>query len=76
MKNIFFLLLACTLTSATAQTSRLETFLRDSLDIQMQRALAQWQVPGAAVCVVKGDTVLLAKGYGVRTELRQGQKTQ
>lgn len=63
------LLICCTLFSAPAliaQNSRLEQYLRDSLDIVMNRELQRWGIPGAAVCVVKGDQVLVSKGYGKR----------
>lgn len=62
-------LLCCALLSGNlliAQNSRLENYLRDSLDIVMNHELARWDVPGAAVCVVKGNQVLVAKGYGKR----------
>ena len=35
-------------------------------DADVARALRQFQVPGAAIAVVKDGRVLLAKGYGVR----------
>lgn len=37
-----------------------------ALDGYIERALRDWQVPGAAVGVIKDDTVIFAKGYGVR----------
>lgn len=36
------------------------------LDRDVARALAEWRVPGVAVAVVRRDTVVLARGYGVR----------
>ena len=30
-------------------------------------AMRQWKVPGVGIAVVRNDTVILAKGYGVRT---------
>jgi CubicO group peptidase (beta-lactamase class C family) len=36
------------------------------IDRYVQKALVDWGVPGIAVAVVRGDTVLFAKGYGVR----------
>jgi CubicO group peptidase (beta-lactamase class C family) len=36
------------------------------LDGYIQHALQAWQVPGLAIAVVKNDSVVLAKGYGVR----------
>jgi CubicO group peptidase (beta-lactamase class C family) len=39
--------------------------LRD-LDAYVTRAVRDWDVPGLAVAVVKDDSVVFAKGYGVR----------
>jgi CubicO group peptidase (beta-lactamase class C family) len=36
------------------------------LDREVTRMLADWWVPGAAIAVVRGDSVLLARGYGIR----------
>lgn len=36
------------------------------LDGYVQRVLKDWQVPGLALAVVKDDSVVLARGYGVR----------
>ncbi|HEY0778871.1 MAG TPA: serine hydrolase [Gemmatirosa sp.] len=38
----------------------------DSIDAYAARAAHAWHVPGLAVAVVSGDSVVLAKGYGVR----------
>ena len=40
--------------------------LRD-FDAYVPGAMRQWKVPGVAIAVVRNDTVLLARGYGVRT---------
>ncbi len=36
------------------------------LDAYVEHAMAEWKVPGLALAIVKGDQVVLAKGYGVR----------
>ena len=36
------------------------------VDAIVQEALRAWQVPGAAVAVVRGDEVIYLKGHGVR----------
>lgn len=36
------------------------------LDAYIMKALADWGLPGLAVAVVRNDSVLFAKGYGVR----------
>ena len=42
------------------------------LDAYLERALREWQIPGMAVAVVRNDSVLVAKGYGVRELGRPG----
>jgi CubicO group peptidase (beta-lactamase class C family) len=44
-----------------AQTAQL-----DSLDAYFQRSLEMWQVPGMAIAIVKDDSLIFAKGYGVK----------
>jgi CubicO group peptidase (beta-lactamase class C family) len=42
------------------------------LDAFITRALKEYQVPGAAVAVVRDDKVALVKGYGVRNSTKPG----
>lgn len=49
-----------------AQPAAPPAFVRDSLDTYVGRALAQWQIPGVAVGIVKDGQLVVAKGYGVR----------
>ncbi|MCO6489447.1 MAG: serine hydrolase [Phaeodactylibacter sp.] len=53
--------------------AQLPAFITDSLDIYVERALADWQIPGAAVCVVKDGQPVVMKGYGLR-ELGKAEK--
>jgi CubicO group peptidase (beta-lactamase class C family) len=46
----------------TLDTSRILAGLGEFVN----QALRDWETPGLALAVVKGDTVLLAEGYGVR----------
>lgn len=39
----------------------------DGLDGYVARSMAAWKVPGLAIAIVRNDSVVLAKGYGVRT---------
>ncbi|HWJ92910.1 MAG TPA: serine hydrolase [Flavisolibacter sp.] len=41
-------------------------FVKDSLDAYVMKALKDWKIPGAAVCIVKDGKVVMMKGYGVR----------
>lgn len=43
-----------------------DNFIRDSLDVYMNRALTNWRIPGAAVCVVKDGQIVVMKTYGVK----------
>ncbi len=48
---------------ATAQQQR-EPY--PGFDAYVRAALATWKVPGASVAIVRNDSVIYAKGYGVR----------
>jgi CubicO group peptidase (beta-lactamase class C family) len=50
----------------SAQNINRNNFIKDSLDVYINRALTNWRVPGAAVCIVKDGKVILMKGYGVK----------
>lgn len=66
MKKIFLILLVALAQHGSAQTDTIPSFIKDSLDNYVNKALADWQVPGAAVCVVKNGKVVVMKGYGVK----------
>ena len=67
MRKITLALLGLVLTiSIFAQTDSIPSFVKDSLDNYVQHALADWNIPGAAVCIVKNGKVVLMKGYGVK----------
>lgn len=48
-------------------------FVKDSLDNYINRALTNWRIPGAAVCIVKDGKVIMMKAYGIK-ELGQPEK--
>ena len=73
MKKIFILLLATFPLIVCAQSESIPSFVRDSLDIYTNRALADWNIPGIAVCIVKNGKVVAMKGYGV-TEVGTNNK--
>jgi CubicO group peptidase (beta-lactamase class C family) len=62
MRKVFLLLISCgLLLVAAAQPS----FVKDSLDAYVQKALVGWKIPGVAVCVIKNGKIDVLKGYGV-----------
>ncbi len=50
--------------AATPRTATAADF--DKLTIYVEKAMAAWHVPGLAMAVVKDDSVVFAKGFGVR----------
>lgn len=66
MKNTCLLLLLCILNFAIHAQDNMPSFVKDSLDTYVERAMKDWQIPGVAVCVVKDGKVVVMKGYGVQ----------
>lgn len=66
MKNLIqiTLIFIASLTSVYAQET--PSFITDSLDYYINRGLERWQIPGAAVLIVKDGNVVVSKGYGVK----------
>jgi len=60
--GIFSLLLW---SSIFVSAQKAPSFITDSLDSYITKALKIWQIPGVAVCIVKDGNVILSKGYGV-----------
>jgi CubicO group peptidase (beta-lactamase class C family) len=71
MKNLFSLavfLIGIEL-SLFSQSST-PVFVQDSLDIYINRALHDWNIPGVAVAIVKDGKLVLARGYGKQSIAR------
>lgn len=66
MKKFFLFITSCSSLWATAQTDTIPSFVKDSLDNYINKAITNWQIPGVAVCVVKNGKVVIAKGFGVK----------
>ena len=62
MKKLFLL---CFVTLSAVEGSFSQpSFIKDSLDKYVEREIARWNIPGAAVAVVKDGKVVVMKGYG------------
>lgn len=48
-----------------AQNASTPSFVKDSLDSYVEKALREWNLPGLAICIVK-DGEIIMKGYGVK----------
>ena len=66
MKRITPLLFVFFITFSIHAQEETPSFIKDSLDIYVNRALKEWQIPGVSVCVVKNGKVTVMKGYGVK----------
>ncbi len=66
MKKFYIIFLLLLLSSVNVFAQETPSFITDSLDIYVERALEQWQIPGAAVLVINEGKVVVAKGYGVK----------
>ena len=58
---------ALALTWALASTPAAAQLPAADLDAYVPRAMQQWEVPGLALAVVKDDSVVYLRGFGVRT---------
>jgi CubicO group peptidase (beta-lactamase class C family) len=66
MKKFISISLFILISNITLFSQDIPSFITDSLNIYVERALNQWQIPGAAVLIVKDGKVVIAKGYGVK----------
>jgi CubicO group peptidase (beta-lactamase class C family) len=66
------LLFTCATLSYAQHIDR-SKFIKDSLDYYINRALTNWRIPGAAVCIVKDNKVVMMNAYGIK-ELGQPAK--
>ena len=53
-------------TAVLGQNTNRDRFIKDSLDVYINRALTNWRIPGVAVCIIKDGNIVLMKGYGIR----------
>ncbi|MGH8275033.1 MAG: serine hydrolase [Gammaproteobacteria bacterium] len=65
MKTLLAFLVAC-LFAATGARAQQAPAPTAGLDAYVRTTMAQWQVPGLAVAIVKDGHVVLARGYGLR----------
>ncbi|KAB2877642.1 serine hydrolase [bacterium] len=67
MKNLFNVFLILSLVCFSPLQSQKKSPDLKSLDRYIEKALKDWDVPGLAIAIVKDDSVVFAKGYGVKT---------
>lgn len=72
--RVLLAMAACSVgTTLAAQQPASPKVIRDSLDALIQRGMRDWKIPGLAVAVVRNDSVLMLRGYGVRRHGASGR---
>ena len=66
-------LLVFLLTTEILQLSAQEYNKAGELDAYFSNALATWNVPGMSVAIIRNDSIVLLKGYGVRETGKPGK---
>lgn len=66
MKKFISISLFILISSLSLLAQEIPSFIKDSLDTYIYRGLERWQIPGAAVLVVKDGKIVISKGYGVK----------
>lgn len=69
MKRILLLCTLCIVFASfasKAQSDSIPSFVKDSIDNYINKALQDWEIPGLSVCIIKNGKVVLMKGYGVK----------
>ncbi|HWB26883.1 MAG TPA: serine hydrolase [Chitinophagaceae bacterium] len=66
MKKICLFLVFTTCFIANRGLCQTPSFITDSLDSYINKGLADWNIPGLAIAIVKDGKVVVMKGYGVR----------
>ncbi|HEX6182108.1 MAG TPA: serine hydrolase, partial [Chitinophagaceae bacterium] len=64
-KIISFLLCVVFFSSLSLAQNTTPSFIQDSLNGYVEKAMRDWQVPGISICIVKDGQVIL-RGYGVK----------
>lgn len=61
ISKILFIIFLITSINIAQQNDKLS-----KIDSYIQRAMKDWKMPGFAIAIVKNDSVLFSKGYGIR----------
>ncbi len=43
-----------------------QSFIKDSLDFYIKQGMKDWNIPGLAIAIIKNDSIVMMKGYGVK----------
>lgn len=65
-QKLLRLVFSMLIVGAAAVAGLTQKYDTPGIDAAMNDAMKFWQTPGAAIVVVKGDSIIFVKGYGVR----------
>jgi CubicO group peptidase (beta-lactamase class C family) len=65
VKKLTLFIIVCTAQAGAQRQPTTEKFPAE-LDRYIADVLAQWQIPGIGIAIVRNDSVMVTKGYGVR----------
>jgi len=77
LKSLFYFSLIAflfTFCFSTAQNTGVEKEKLVKLDSYFAKTLVDWKVPGMAVAIINNDSIVLARGYGVRNIDKPNEK--
>lgn len=66
MKRIFSVIITLFVVAFINAQQATPSFIKDSIDSYVEKALREWKIPGLSVCVVRDGKIELMKGYGVK----------
>lgn len=66
MKKALLILIGVAFIQLPLMAQSSPSFITDSLERYIKRGLADWQIPGLAVAVVKDGQIVIAKGFGTK----------
>ncbi len=69
MRSCCIIILDVTLAASALRAQQVEPY--PGLGAYVTRAMTTWKVPGVAIGIVRNDSVIYAKGYGVRSIKRR-----
>ena len=72
-KKILFFTVLTGLTLSLTMAAQTQDEILQKIDKTLKKAMSDWESPGLAVAIVNDDSIICAKGYGIR-ELGKPQK--
>jgi CubicO group peptidase (beta-lactamase class C family) len=68
MKKILLIVIIFLTIASVSRAQHIDRskFIKDSIDYYINRAMTNWRIPGAAVCIIKDNKIILMNAYGIK----------